>query len=126
MASHVRTLGILHIVFGGLGLLGALGLLVFTAGFLGLATRDPSGDMVATHVMGGLGAVAALFLAIVSLPGLIGGIGLLNLAPWSRILMIVISALELLSIPFGTALGIYGLWVLTKPETQTLLSRRTV
>jgi hypothetical protein len=76
--------------------------------------------------MGGLGAVAALFLAIVSLPGLIGGIGLLNLAPWSRILMIVISALELLSIPFGTALGIYGLWVLTKPETQTLLSRRTV
>ena len=38
--------------------------------------------------------------------------------------MIVISVLDLLNIPFGTALGIYGLWVLTKPETEALLSGR--
>jgi hypothetical protein len=27
-------------------------------------------------------------------------------------------------VPFGTAIGIYGLWVLTKPETEALLSGR--
>jgi len=38
-------------------------------------------------------------------------------------LMIVISAIELLHIPIGTALGIYGLWALTKPETAALFRR---
>ena len=126
MASHIRILGILHVVFGTLGLLGALGILAFTAGYLGLvATRDGSMDAIATPVMGGIGAAAALIIGLLSLPGLIGGIGLLRLAPWSRMWMVVISALELLSIPFGTALGIYGLWVLTKPQSRALLSGRT-
>jgi hypothetical protein len=33
------------------------------------------------------------------------------------------SALELFSIPFGTALGIYGFWVLLKPETEQLFNQ---
>ena len=63
-------------------------------------------------------------IGAISLPGLIGGIGLLNLASWSRIFMIVISALDLLNVPFGTALGIYGIWTLTRPETEALFARR--
>ena len=46
------------------------------------------------------------------------GWGLLNDKPWARILTIVLSALSLLSVPIGTALGIYGLWVLTHPEVE--------
>ena len=49
--------------------------------------------------------------ASVSLPGLIAGIGLLNFRSWARILAIVISVLDLIHVPFGTALGVYGLWV---------------
>ena len=65
-----------------------------------------------------------VIILIFSLPGLIGGIGLLKMAPWSRVFMIVISCLELLHIPIGTALGIYGLWALTKPETAALFEPR--
>jgi hypothetical protein len=35
-------------------------------------------------------------------------------------LTIVLSAIELLHVPFGTALGIYGLWVLLSPPTEEL------
>jgi hypothetical protein len=36
--------------------------------------------------------------------------------------MIVLSALGLMSIPVGTALGIYGLWVLLNEETARMFS----
>jgi hypothetical protein len=32
--------------------------------------------------------------------------------PWGRVLAIIAAILALLKIPFGTALGIYTLWVL--------------
>jgi hypothetical protein len=63
-----------------------------------------------------------VFLLAISLPGLITGIGLLKLQPWARIVGIVLSAINLINIPFGTALGIYGLWVLLNKETEQLFS----
>jgi hypothetical protein len=35
-------------------------------------------------------------------------------------LTIILSALDLPGVPIGTALGVYGLWVLLKPETERL------
>jgi hypothetical protein len=60
---------------------------------------------------------------VVGLPGLIGGIGLLQYQSWARITIIVISALDLIHIPIGTALGIYGFWVLLNPETEAMFRR---
>jgi hypothetical protein len=48
----------------------------------------------------------------VSMIGLVGGIGLLSLAPWARTLTLVAGFIELLNVPLGTALGIYAIWVL--------------
>jgi hypothetical protein len=60
-----------------------------------------------------------------SLPGLIIGIGLMQFRPWARIAGIVLSALDLVSVPpFGTALGIYGLWVLLNNETERMFEVR--
>jgi len=47
----------------------------------------------------------------------------LHFRPWSRLLALIMSGLELVSIPFGTALGIYGFWVLLKPETEQLFNQ---
>ena len=65
-------------------------------------------------------------VVVLSLPGIIAGIGLLKLQPWARILAIVISALNLLNVPIGTALGVYGLWVLLQAETERLFAQRLV
>ncbi len=123
MASHIKAVGLLHVILGGLSLFG--GLIVFVvfgalAGFMQFS--DSSRDTaVAVPVLGAIGTIIFLIVLLISIPGLIGGIGLMRMAPWSRVFMIVISALDLLHVPLGTALGIYGLWVLTKPETEALM-----
>jgi len=43
--------------------------------------------------------------------------GLFQRQPWARLLGIILGVIALLRIPFGTALGIYTLWVLA-PETS--------
>lgn len=43
---------------------------------------------------------------------LLTGYALLTRRPWARVLAIIVAILSLIRIPFGTALGIYTLWVL--------------
>jgi len=61
-----------------------------------------------------------------SIPGIVGGIGLLKRKYWARILILVLCFLSLLSIPFGTALGIYGIWILLKSETVEIFNPKQV
>ncbi|MCC6729911.1 MAG: hypothetical protein IT208_11300 [Chthonomonadales bacterium] len=127
MRSHVTVLAWLHIVLDGAGLL--LGLLaVFAFGGLGLFASSSAGTGAATN-LGPYAFLAGLLLvavAIVGLPGLIAGVGLLQYAPWARVLGILVSILYLLNFPFGTAVGVYGLWVLTNRETIELMEPRPV
>ena len=124
MRDHVRILAYLHIVFGGLGTVAALIVLFVFGGIAGIVGASNPGDPQAWHVampiIGIVGLVISAFVLLLSLPGIIAGFGLLKLRPWARLLTIVLSALNLLSIPIGTALGIYGLWVLLKPETERM------
>jgi len=50
--------------------------------------------------------------------GFIAGWGLLQREPWGRMLTLILSFLALFNIPFGTALGIYSLWVLLPAEAE--------
>src|SRR5690349_310880 len=113
MVTQAKVLGILHIVFGALGILVALGLLLLFGGLAGViaasAEDGPHDDRAAAMgVLSIIGAIVFFVVLILSLPGLIAGIGLLKFRPWARILGIVISALDLIHVPFGTALGVYG------------------
>ena len=119
MDRHVTILGALYIAYSAMGLLAAMIVFISVAGG-GLL----SGDMDAIAITATVGALIGGFLTLVSLPGLIGGIGLINRKPWSRVLTLVISFLNLLAIPFGTAVGIYGIWVLTKQESAQLMQSR--
>jgi multidrug transporter EmrE-like cation transporter len=128
MESHVKILGTLHIVFGSLGILAAVFFLLLfgsIASVVSLSDSTSARDAaIAVPILGGIGTILFVLIGAISLPGLIGGIGLVKLASWSRIFMIVISALDLLSVPIGTVLGIYGIWVLTRPETEALFARQ--
>jgi hypothetical protein len=57
------------------------------------------------------------------LPFVIGGVGLLKGAPWSRFVVLVLGCLCLLAVPLGTILGIYTILMLSKPEAVELLAR---
>jgi len=126
MAQHVKILGILHIIYAGLVVFAGIIVLVVMGGIAGIiSTSDTSPDsQVAPPILGLIGIGVFVLLLVLSLPGIIGGFGLLQFKPWARILVIVLSALELISVPFGTALGIYGLWVLLNRETERLFETR--
>ena len=126
MQTHVRALGIIHIVFGCIGLIGGLAAFLFFGGIGGfIGAADTSGDAwVALPILGGIGFSVLVLALVLSLPGIIAGVGVLSYRPWARILMIVLSVLHILNFPFGTALGAYGLWVLLSPETTAAFQPR--
>lgn len=125
MQTHVKVLGILHIVFGVLGILIGFGMLAIFGGVAGMVGMNATGEeaAVAVPILGAIGGLVLLILLLVSIPGIIAGIGLLSLRPWSRVLGIVISIISLLNFPFGTALGFYGIWVLFSREGAALFER---
>ena len=115
MRQHVPILGWCFIVYHGIvALVGIMiGLVVSGAGVI-------SGEREAMFITGAVGALVAGFLIVISLPGIIAGIGLLKYRPWARILAIIIGVLHLLSFPFGTALGVYALYVLLNAEAPSI------
>jgi hypothetical protein len=124
MRTHVKVLGVLFIALSALGLLAALflGLLFGTAsGLVGLRA-DANDAAIALPIIGLAGTMLVVFLIALSVPGLVAGLGLLKFRPWARILAIVMSVINLIHIPLGTIVGIYGLWVLFNKDTETLFS----
>ena len=125
MEQHVKVVAILNIVYGGLGVLIALLVLLFFGGMAGVVHSDPSPDSdVGVAALGVIGVVGFIVIALISVPAVIGGIGLLKFREWARILLIVMSALNLINIPFGTALGVYGLWTLLNDRTRILFKNK--
>lgn len=119
MEKHITLVAIMSIGLGALGLLGgAIGFAVLVA--VGLI----SGDATGMSVMTVLAVAVAGLVTVISLPSIIGGIGLLKRRPWARILMLVVGVLELPNIPLGTALGVYTLWVMIHDETRRILETR--
>jgi hypothetical protein len=119
MQKHLSLLGLLHLLLGALGLLAALIVFVTLVG-AGMLSVDAQ----ALVISGTIGIVVAGFLAVVSLPSLIAGLGLMARKPWSRLLTLVVSVFQLFNFPFGTALAIYSFWVLTKSEVVAMLEQR--
>ena len=117
MEKHLTVLGILHVVFSALGLCVAAVVFVAVAGGSLL-----SGDQTAMSIGVGIGTLVAGFIAAVSVPGLIAGVGILKHKPWSRILALIVGVLHLINIPFGTILGGYTIWVLVQDDSIRLLS----
>ena len=115
MEKHVLMTSVFHIAFGLLGIL--LGLISFVAIFGGGVI---SGDPYAVEVTGFIASVLAGLAILVSLPAIIGGLGLLGRRRWARILVLVVAAVELLFVPFGTVLGVYTFWTLLNDRTDPL------
>lgn len=122
MQTHVTVVAALYIAMGALNLLAAL---LFGLG-IGIATtavgmsNDPDAAM-ALPIIGVAGGALVTFLLVLGIPPVIVGIGLLKRREWARIAGIVIAALSLFHVPFGTVIGIYGLWTLLNSETARLM-----
>lgn len=112
--EHNKLLGIFFLVNGGLQAFGGI-LLVLIYGGLG-ATLLSNARQSEERTMGGIFLVAGIVGGIIALAfaavSLFAGWKLFKEKAGARTLAIVASCIALLSIPLGTALGIYGLWFL--------------
>lgn len=117
METHIKVVGWLYIILGGLGILaaGLLFLIVFGSGLI-------SGDRTAIGVTFIVAATIAVLLLVLSVPGIIAGFGLLKYKPWARILALILGVLNLPGFPLGTLLGIYTLYALLDEEGARLFN----
>jgi len=118
VAQHVHLLGILWIICSVLILVGGLVLLVVANTIfseVGNITGEPY-----SHIgfLRPLLSVIGIFVLAKGVIGMAAGLGLLQRLPWARVLALIVGFLSLLNIPFGTALGIYTLWVLLSPNAE--------
>jgi hypothetical protein len=60
----------------------------------------------------------SLVLLGTAILGIVTGWGLLERRPWARMLAIVLGCIFLVDMPFGTAMGIYTLWVLLPAASE--------
>lgn len=121
MERHVRLLAILATLWGALATLVGLSMLLLAAGALAILL-GPDGESVAFAA----GLTAAVFASIGAFT-LIWGVvhiwvaaGLRRRRPLARAVMLGLAVVNLLVFPFGTALGIYALWILLANEGRRL------
>jgi hypothetical protein len=121
MATHVKVLASLFVVVAVLLLLGAM----FFPVVLGLvaslvkSSNEPDAETAST-ILGLTGTFLSIVLVTVAIPYAICAYGLFKMRPWGRIMGIIMSAMSLLKVPFGTLIGIYGLIVLFQKKTEEL------
>jgi len=112
IAGHVRLLAILWLAISAVRLLpGTLLLLLFSRSFAFVLPHVPD------FVPGLLRAFGVLLLLEGAL-GLAAGWGLLQRRTWARMLALILGCINLIRVPFGTALGIYTLWVLLPAQSE--------
>jgi hypothetical protein len=112
MEKHINVVAALQIGLSIFNLL--IAFLLFTVLKLVVGFVDES---QAESILSIIADVLAIVFIVVSIPGILAGLGLYKRKEWARILTLILSIIEIFSFPFGTAIGIYSIWALIQPET---------
>jgi hypothetical protein len=119
-AGKIRALSVVWFIYGGLSLI---------LGFVGLAFANAFFHGQFDYWMHGSAPMwfgpailrfAWMFVIVRTGLALIAGWGLMERAPWGRIVAIVAAILNLIKFPFGTALAIWTLVMLLGYRNATL------
>lgn len=127
MERHVRILAILSRLWGALALLLGVSLLLLSGGALALVNAPQAGGVsIAAGLTAGMFAFAGFFALLWGGASLWSGVLLKRRQPLGRTLGLGLGVVNLLVLPFGTALGIYGLWVLLANDGRRLFEAHAV
>ena len=110
--EHLQLVGILWLAISALNALGSVALYIVANTIF---ARGGAGGPAFLRPL--LSVVAILILAKAAL-GFVAGWGLLQREPWARILTLVLAFVSLFNVPFGTAVGVYTMWVLLPGESE--------
>jgi hypothetical protein len=119
MDRHVRILGLLNIAFGVFGILVSTLVLLRLGGFQGVYAAFNE------DIIGIVAVILVVFQLLIAAPCIIAGFYVRKLQDWARVMLIMVSAVNVLNFPLGTFLGSYGIWTLMTPETDPLFQNAT-
>lgn len=124
MEIHVRNVGLILFYLGIVMGVTAVIVLVSFGGMSGLLLLDDPfykrSDLASIPVSRLLTAAGVIFSIVIAAPLSIAGSGILRWRPWARILGMLLSAVNMLLFPIGTAVGLYAIWVLSDETTEFL------
>lgn len=118
--EHFHLLGILWVVYSAITVIvGVVMLIIANTLFLrmnesGFTPGMPGRVNFLQPLLSAIG-IAILIKAGV---GIAAGVGLMQRQSWARVLTLILGFISLIHIPFGTALGIYSIWVLLAPNAD--------
>jgi hypothetical protein len=121
MEQHVKLLRVLVGLWGGLALLVGIAMLLLAAGAWAELRQS-----LGTGVEFAAGLTTAVFVGIGGFALLWGGTHvwaatlLRRRRPLGRVLTLALALVNLVVLPFGTALGVYALWALLTNEGRRL------
>ncbi|HUA13944.1 MAG TPA: zinc ribbon domain-containing protein [Verrucomicrobiae bacterium] len=116
--QHIHLLSILWLAFSALNAVGGLILLVLANTlFMHLHEMGAPQEVPTGFLSSLVTTIGALVLAKAAI-GFFAGWGLLQHESWARVVILVLAFISLIHVPFGTALGVYTLWVLLPHEAQ--------
>lgn len=118
MEKHINIVAALQISLSIFNLL--IAFLIFTVLKLVDGLVD---DVNGATILSVITDILAVVFTVISIPGILTGMNLYKRKEWARVLTLVLSVIEILSFPFGTAIGIYSIWAMTQPETVAAFSK---
>jgi len=123
VASHVDFVGVLFIVWGLLTTLVGVSTLALGVGAVALISSASRGGGAGGFAAGVTAAVFATLAIIAILWGsahVVVGVPLRRHRPWARLMALMLGSVDLLLLPYGTALGVYALWVLLNEKGKAI------
>jgi len=124
MRPHLQLLGILQLVWGAIGLLLGVSMLLLAMGAVAIGVTSAA-DRMAAGITAGAFAVFAIALLAGGGANAWAGRELRRNQPRGRLAVLWLGVLNLFVLPFGTALGIYAFWVLLHNETRASFVARS-
>jgi hypothetical protein len=123
MEVHIRILAILHIALAIVSIVAVVVILAAYGGPVGVLHMD-SLDGNVTTFEGMVWTAIWIFWLLLAGPCAIAGMGLWRLRPWARPLTLILSIINLVNIPFGTLVAVYGFWAVTAQEVEPLFDAK--
>jgi len=121
--SSVDVVGILFILWGLLTTLVGLSTLALAIGAVALiASGAPAGGggQFAAGFMAAAFTVLAIMAILWGAAHIAVGVPLRRRRQWSRVVALALGSVDLLLLPYGTALGCYTLWTLLSEQGKTM------
>ena len=122
-SSHIDLVGTLFTIWGILTALIGLSTLALGIGAVAIITSASHGGG-GGQVAAGLTAAAFTTLAIIAIvwgvAHIVVGVPLGRHRSWARLVALMLGSVDLVLMPYGTALGVYALWVLLNEDTKSL------